>query len=432
MLPTAELFEHQLIEVGAPLRTVGGGSVTFTAEHLASLARFNDANDGAFFRLGHRCVTTTEHVGYVEVGGLAIEILPKADRPQGAAATASFWRDGLLDMLRVGRGLKLQRPAAASQRVGRSTLLELVVVRFLELTERLLHEGLAKGYRDEVANGPAFRGRLLVTENIRSNAARADRFFVRFAAFDRDVAVNRVLRAALDAIPALGVSVATLARGQRARAEFPEVSRPRASELMAELPLGRSTERYREALDLARLILANRAPELRAGRRRVFALLFDMNDLWERYVGALFRRAAGADLVVSTQESAAFWRSDGGTRWVRPDIVVRRGGSGRDEVVLIADTKWKVPQDGAPSIGDLQQMFVYNELLSSPEAILLYPSAGTATDRTGTYHARTAPAHRCVTRHLGIVDEHGWRAERIEDQIRAILDPLRPQVANRA
>ena len=56
--------------------------------------------------------------------------------------------------------------------------------------------------------------------------------------------------------------------------------------------LGRSTARYRDALVLARLILEQKAPELRTGTHHVFALLFDMNALWERYVGWLFRRAA--------------------------------------------------------------------------------------------------------------------------------------------
>jgi hypothetical protein len=54
--------------------------------------------------------------------------------------------------------------------------------------------------------------------------------------------------------------------------------------------LARNTTRYRDALTLARLILAQRAPELRAGEHSVFAVLFDMNALWEHYVGWLFRR----------------------------------------------------------------------------------------------------------------------------------------------
>ena len=37
----------------------------------------------------------------------------------------------------------------------------------------------------------------------------------------------------------------------------------------------------------------NYAVELRAGRARVFALLFDMNLLWERYIAVLLRRVVG-------------------------------------------------------------------------------------------------------------------------------------------
>src|SRR5688572_5749225 len=80
-----------------------------------------------------------------------------------------------------------------------------------------------------------------------------------------------------------------------------------------------------------------------------------------RGVAALFRRAAGATIEVSTQERHPFWNGGAHRRGVRPDIVVRSRGTG--EVLHIADTKWKALHEGPPADSDLQQMFVYNELL---------------------------------------------------------------------
>ncbi|MCC6556805.1 MAG: hypothetical protein IT372_27940 [Polyangiaceae bacterium] len=389
MRASVELFEHETVRVGDALRVQGGGMRSLSEGEHGALARFNDAHGGRFFRLGHKRITTTELVGYVEVGDLAIEILPKADRAPVRSANGQVWRHGLLEMLRAATGLRLVSPSPASQVAGRSTLLELVVRRFVEEVERLLHEGLAKGYRDEEANGPTFRGKLLFPQQLRENLVRADRFHVRHATFDRDIVVNRILREALDTLGGLALSGGLAARAVACATTFPEVGRiDVTSETLDRVVLGRSTARYRDALVLARMILEQRAPELRAGHVPVFAVLFDMNILWERYVASLFRRAAGGRFDVSTQESTSLWREPGmSSRVVRPDIVVRaRGGR---EVILIADTKWKVAPDGIPSDDDLKQMFVYNELLHSPRAVLLYPSTGPATGRQGAYAGRS-------------------------------------------
>ena len=183
-------------------------------------------------------------MGYLEVGRLAIEILPKADR--GTARKDSRpWREGLLDMLRVASGLQLQAPAEASQRVARSSLLDIVALRFVEETERLLHQGLAKGYLDAEANGPTFRGRLLFAEHTRDNIARADRFYVRYATYERDVTVNRILFQALEVLTQLSVVSGTAARAGTVQTMFPQVDAIRVTpDVFKRLRLDRTTGRY--------------------------------------------------------------------------------------------------------------------------------------------------------------------------------------------
>ncbi len=416
---SVELFEHETVRVGDSLRVRGGGTYRFTEREHDALARFNDAHGGRFFRLGHRSIKTTEFVGYVEVGDLAIEILPKADRAPVRAASGQVWRHGLLEMLRAATGLRLENPNPASQVVGRSTLLELVAQRLVEETERLVHEGLAKGYRDEEANGSTFRGKLLFRQHLRENLVRADRFYVRYATFDRDIVVNRILCEALHALDGLALSGGLAARAAACSATFPEVGRLHiTNDTFDRITLGRSTVRYRDALILARMLLEQRAPELRAGQAPVFSVLFDMNVLWERYVASLFRNAAGRRFDVSTQESTSIWRAAGmASRTVRPDIVVRVPG--KKTVLLVVDTKWKVAPDGIPSDDDLKQMFVYNELLAAPRAVLLYPSTGPATGRQGTYVGR---AHHCATVHLGVVAEQHWRSGQMQAHINELLE----------
>jgi len=162
--------------------------------------------------------------------------------------------------------------------------------------------------------------------------------------------------------------------------------------------LNRSTQRYAKALVYARMILAQQGPRLQAGPQRVFALLFDMNALWERYVATLLRRAAPPRIRISTQEQHVFWRpQDHGIRRVKPDIVVRADGEEGDaKTSLVIDTKWKVPAKGLPSDDDLKQMFVYDELLAGTRAMLLYPKTSTSFPASGPYATKQ---HGCEEFH---------------------------------
>jgi 5-methylcytosine-specific restriction enzyme subunit McrC len=417
---TLRVFEHQTVRVGEALRAESGATVALTKSDFEGLVRFNDAGGKRFVEVGHNRIKFCNYVGYLQVGTLGIEILPKADRPASPRGEEGRWRQGLLKMIEVAGGMRLESPSAAAQTTARSSLLELVAARFTEETGRLLHEGLAKGYRDQEANGSTFRGRLLVAANIRENLAREDRFYVRYQEYDRDIVVNRILGAALDALRGLPLSAAVAARAVACRSAFPEVGAlSPAPDLFERLAPGRSTARYNDALVLARMILEMHGPQLRAGKTPVFALLFDMNLLWERYVAALFRRAAVAGIAVSTQESRHFWKAHSRqSRAVRPDIVVR--STALNQPLLVVDTKWKVLRDGAPSDEDLKQMFVYNELFGAPRALLVYPSVSKESrDREGPFAGRE---HGCGTLHLGLFDDAGWSTAGMKGQVKDLLD----------
>ncbi len=417
MSRTLEVFEHETLHVS---EDEGGlRQVDFDA-----LVRFNDTHGGRFFDIGHRRIKLRSFVGYLQVGDLALEILPKADR--GGAASPGVWRAGLLEMLSVALGLRLEHVPAASQQLARFRLLDLIALGYLAELEPLLHHGLAKGYRSIEANGAVFRGRFVITDHIRDNAARSDRFFVEYQTYDHDITVNRLLAAALHTLDGCALSPHVASGVAACLARFPEVRQAGVTrELFERIRLTRSTQRYQASLVYARMILEHQGPQLRAGTRKVFALLFDMNALWERYVAALFRRAAVPGVAVTTQERHLFWSSpeDAG-RHVRPDVVVRTTTrDGRSTPLLVIDTKWKLPARGRASDDDLKQMFVYNELLEGARAVLLYPATAESAAVRGTY---TGKRHTCEQLYLGLLDaQEGWSTAAIRAQIRTLLEDAR-------
>lgn len=399
---TIRVFEHGVLRRGREL----------TAQQFEALVAFNDAEGGDYFHVGHKRIRFRHYVGFLQVGGLSIEVLPKADKASGDEAP---WRDALLDMLRAAGSLRPRRSTAAHLQTRDASLLELYVLHFVSLTDRLLREGLTKAYRRVQRNRPVFRGRLLLDKQLRKNAARPHFSFTEQTTFDQNTLVNSTLRSALEVVRGLPLSSQCRAQVDKTLLAFPEHIEPRVDlGALSRLRLGRNTARYKDALTLAALILRHQRPDLAHGRTPIFALMLDMNALWERYVLALLRQAAPPGLSVRGQDSRPFWNPVGHrARSIRPDIVVYEKETPR----LIIDTKWKRPTNSRPTSTDLKQMFAYNELFACRSSALLYPGHSRPA-HVGKFSER---AHRCLVAFLDLVVDGKYSKENATTRLEAFV-----------
>jgi 5-methylcytosine-specific restriction enzyme subunit McrC len=229
-----------------------------------------------------------------------------------------------------------------------------------------------------------------------------------------------VLGEAVRVVAELQLSEGLHARALQHLLRFDELTRVRVtSGMLDRIALGRSTVRYDRALRLARLILQGVAPALTYGRTTVVAFLFDMNVLWEAFVAMLFLRSSIPGVSVRAQQATAFWaRTAGAAKRVKPDIVVRREGTG--EVLLVVDTKWKVLDERGPSDDDLKQMFVYNELFECSDSVLLYPGRATGV-RTARGIFAVPKRHICRTACLGLFEGGNLRMEAMQAEVKAMI-----------
>mgnify|MGYP003629680396 CR=1 FL=1 len=154
--------------------------------------------------------------------------------------------------------------------------------------------------------------------------------------------------------------------------DFPEVKAIQATAATFDkLVLGRKEHSYATAVEIARLIILNFAPNVKSGSEKMIALLFDMNNLWEEYILVQLKKAFRDDEVqVLGQRSKTLWNNF----TIRPDIVIKRG----EETLMIIDTKWKIIDHNKPSTNDLRQMYVYNEYWKALIALLVYPGTDKA------------------------------------------------------
>ena len=362
-MPTRiQVFEHGTLAVGQH---------DFDARHFAAVVRYNDRHGCAFFKVGYNRLHFSSFVGVIQVGDLAIEILPKLDNEE-SSNQKSKWQRALLQMLRQSGLLTVAAAPEADLHVSQSPLVDVYLDAFLTEVEHLTHAGLAKRYRVTEGNLNKLKGRIQFTKHVRRNLLHRERMFTAHEVYDRDNAFNRILKCALDVVKNLAIRRSLGSRADASLLWFEQVTNTSINaNTFGRLRFDRNTERYRRALQLARLIILNYSPDLRGGHEHVIAILFDMNKLFERFILVQLHRAvpqfASHHLRVAGQVTKRFWSS----KTIRPDIVASFG-----DVRVILDTKWKVPTDGQPADGDLKQMYAYNLQLGGHRSVLIYPWAG--------------------------------------------------------
>jgi hypothetical protein len=93
----AQVFEHGSLAVGEQGLTV---------DHFNALVCYNERHGCDFFRVGHNRLHFGSFVGVIQVGRLAIEILPKTEK--AATADKGEWQGVLLEMLRQSGLLEVE------------------------------------------------------------------------------------------------------------------------------------------------------------------------------------------------------------------------------------------------------------------------------------------------------------------------------------
>lgn len=354
------VFEHQSLKLG--------GHKDFTIHHLEALQRYFGEKGTNYFTLINNGVKFNQYVGVIQVGELVIEVLPKTDKSENVD-----WRKLLIGMLRAIGTIKVFSTGTANLKIRSNSVLDLYFELFISEVEQLVHRGLIKQYRKYEENRTSLKGKLNFQKQIQQNIIHKEKFFVNHHAYDQNNIYNQIILEALMLIKELNTSSALRNRIGALLLSFPELSNIRVNETtFFKLTFNRKTEPYREALNIARLILLNYHPDLSKGNNNVLALLFDMNVLWERFVLHSLRHYAPENFKIKGKIRKPFWQPElGNEAFIEPDIVIEN-----NEITYILDTKWKILNDNRPSDDDLKQMYAYTKYYKSNHTAMIYPDNG--------------------------------------------------------
>lgn len=346
-----------------------------------------DRGEKAIFTWGRNRAYVGPWVGVVQVPGLQLELLPKADdRDLQDDKEVEEVRANLLHMLELSGLTDLRERGMADVRARRGMLLDQLAARFVARLLEELRRGADRTYTAEEGNLLAMRGRLMLARQVTINAAHRHRFYCAYDALSEDTPINRTLRSACDVLRQwtlpLGVQ-RSVAEAAALLDEVPPLPDPLTP---PKVIFTRQNERLKDIFKFAVLLLSGLTPDVKAGANQTFALLFNMDKLFEGYIARFLERYVepeipGLKLHPQPKDHNQYLfhavSPEGSKNALRltPDLLFHYEREST-QTTLIIDTKWKrlnAKEGYCPSNTDLYQLYAYVHRFGCLQAILLYP-----------------------------------------------------------
>ena len=325
----------------------------------------NSDENAPFLRIGSgsggKFIQARNYVGVLQTkSGLTIEILPKiADKTDTDKSKAV-----LIKMLKSLKKFPAKSSNLANLKTQNLPLLEIFISMFLCELETLVKKGIKSDYITLEDNLKFLKGKLNINEQIKRNSIHKERFYVEYSEFLNDIKINQIIKTTLKFLYKKSNSSKNQQKIRELLFIFDEVSTCEDyKNFFANYTINRQVKYYGQTLLWCKIFLLGNSFTPNKGDDLAFALLFDMNALFESYVGNFIKKKH-AD--VSLQHSEKHLIEDPKSFKLRPDIFLK------DK--FIADTKWKIIKSRDDiSQADLYQLYAYGKKYECGELYLIYP-----------------------------------------------------------
>lgn len=304
----------------------------------------------------------TQWVGVLRTpDGTALEVLPKLHR-RGDDPGES--RALLLKMLAaVDERFKIAPPADLDP--ARMPLFEVFLRYALEGFQAAVRRGVPHTYAAVQDERAGLRGKLDLSRQLRQLPHRAHLLHVAYDEYLSDRPENRLVRLSIERI----ASMTAVAQSKRLARELLLTLEnvPPSQHVQTDFRawrLERGYPHFRALEALCRLILFELNPLVNRARSTSFAVLFDMNRVYEAYVAQLLKRHFPMWTIQSQVTEYSLGVVKGQQVFsLRPDLLITLP----DGSLVVADTKWKrLNPNDQPTYGvsntDACQMLAYSEV----------------------------------------------------------------------
>ena len=334
----------------------------------------NSDENAPFLRIasgsGGKFIQARNYVGVLQTkGGLTIEILPKIADNNDAEKSRS--KAVLIKMLRTLKDFPFKSSNLANLKTQNLPLLEIFISMFLCELETLVKKGVKSDYVTLEENLKFLKGKLNINEQIKRNSVHKERFYVGYSEFLSDIKINQIIKTTLKFLYKKSNSSKNQQKIRELLFIFDEVSMCNDyKNFFTNYTINRQVKHYEQTLLWCKIFLLGDTFTPHKGDDLAFALLFDMNALFESYVGNFIKKKLPGTIL---QHQKKYLIEKPRKFRLKPDIFL--------EGKFIADTKWKIIRQDINesekkykiSQADLYQLYAYGKKYNSGKLYLIYP-----------------------------------------------------------
>lgn len=351
-----------------------------------------------------KTLVAQNYVGLIQVkSGFCVEILPKTfcatsetqgfevqqdeNKKQDSIHSAKTL---LFKMLKTLKNAPFKSSHFAHLKAQNMPLLEIFISMFLDELDNLVKKGLKSSYIIQEKNRRFLKGKLLFSQNLKYNLSHKERFFTASDEFSIDIAPNRLIKSTLEVLNKQNLGGKISAKLIQLRFVFADITPSQNIDKdLNQCANLRLFSAYDLILQWCKIFLKRQAFTSYQGSTKAFALLFDMNKLFESFVASRLRDLEirkgmlgefDSEIRIKTQEKCKFLalENEQNRFCLKPDIVGYEKADKDLKPVFIADTKWKILSDDSNknydiSQNDMYQMWAYLSKYECAKGFLVYP-----------------------------------------------------------
>jgi len=337
------------------------------SKYFKELEEFAQNNPNLLTYAKKGVLKTTQYVGIIQTkSGFVLEILPKIGG-----------KEILIKMLKTLKDSNFKLSNETNLKSQKNfPLLEIFIEMYLDEVEKVIKKGIKSNYILKTENQNFLKGKLKINEHIKKNYIHKERFFVEYDEYLPDIVENQIIKTTLKKLSKLSHNF----KNQKRIREFlfvfdgiREIYNPKNS--FSRIIKNRMMNYYEKVLGFSKVFLLQETLIPYKGKNEVFALLFDMNVLFENYVESLLKNSKIKNL--QTKFSREYLLSEN-TIGLEPDYMFKLNNE-----LIIADAKYKILEKKLKR-EDVFQVYSYMNYFGCDKAYIFAPKSSNEKNKTYT------------------------------------------------
>lgn len=312
------------------------------------------------------------YVGIISIEHVTIEIIPKISLSNDKKKDKEI----LLQMLSKCSKLPFDMYNSINTNLAEYDLIELLAKFFVQKLQNEINKGIYREYISKEENLNFIKGKLILSSHIKKNHVNQVKAYCSYDEYSENNFLNLVFKTACNVILRKINDDEIKNNVKRAISCLSDVDLIYLDKnKILKYEFNRQNNRFKESYELAKLILLNTSMENSLGGYNAFSMLFEMNTLYEEYIGNMveeiwnnsYRRTKLQDNSKYLVKNLYTGR---GNFNLKPDIIL---SDEKEDFEIIIDTKWKSADSKIEST-DMYQMYAYlTRYEKARSCILLYP-----------------------------------------------------------